>query len=526
MRTLLVAVDDGALPVLHPWVNAVGLRLGVPSLHVALQGTCATVGPLVLPGEGPCYLCWRMRALACEEDFTAAMALEEGLDARRLPSTAFRKVLPALLPMVTGAVVAELFALTLAIAPPRFAGGALTLDARGRGEKLHPVLSRPDCPACAKKDRRAREDALPDRTETTAATTDFDGVVRRAVDPLCGVLRTVEVMPKDLDEPERPFVVRAELANTHFRTGDDVFLSCSGKGWTRQQARDSALGEALERYAAMTWQPVRRISATYDELDGPGLHPRDLVLFADYQYDTTPYQPWRPETELEWVPAQSLVTRGRGVDSLAGNASGLPAASRGRAVPRDVERVRGRSRQGWRDAACVARGRRAGRLRDRVVAPTARPLCLRRGRARRTDPRDRRILRAARHRTRGAPPAVRHPPRPLPSRSCGPTRAPAAAIGVSASLDPVVAARSAVLEACAGAANVAHRASGGRRSGPGWRSWRLPPSKVADVGRPRPVVRRPGGGRDRDAVPPRGAAATVAGRRASPLPRATMVSRT
>ena len=32
------------------------------------------------------------------------------------------------------------------------------------------------------------------------------------------------------------------------------------------------------------------------------------MLFADHQYDALPYQPWQPETELEWVPADSLVT--------------------------------------------------------------------------------------------------------------------------------------------------------------------------------------------------------------------------
>ena len=118
---LVVAAGDGTLPVLHPWVNTIGLMLDVPTLHAELQGTRATIGPLVLPGEGPCFLCWRMRALACADDFTAAMADEEALDALRIPDAAPRPVLPALLPMVTSRLVAEVFAQTLAIAPPRLA---------------------------------------------------------------------------------------------------------------------------------------------------------------------------------------------------------------------------------------------------------------------------------------------------------------------------------------------------------------------------------------------------------------------
>jgi ribosomal protein S12 methylthiotransferase accessory factor len=172
---LVIAAGDGAFPVLHPWVNTVGLRLDVPTLHADLRGARATIGPLVLPAESPCYLCWRMRALACQEDFTAAMALEEGLDAQRLPDAGSRPVLPALVPMVTGALVAELFALALAIAPPRLAAGVLTLDALGGVEQLHPVLPRPDCPACAKKGRRPLEAVRADQAEAGRARGDAEG---------------------------------------------------------------------------------------------------------------------------------------------------------------------------------------------------------------------------------------------------------------------------------------------------------------------------------------------------------------
>jgi bacteriocin biosynthesis cyclodehydratase domain-containing protein len=442
---LVLAADDGSLPVLHAWVNTVGLQLDIPTLHADLRGSRATIGPLVLPAESPCYLCWRMRALACEEDFAAAMALEEELDAHRLPEAAARPVLPALLPMVTGALVAELFALTLAIAPPRLAAGALTLDALGGTAELHPVLPRPDCPACAKKDRRPLEAVLPDQAEAGLATTDFDGIARRAVDPLCGLVRALEVMPKDVDEPERPFVVRAELANAHFRASTDAFVTCSGKGWTRRQARDSALGEALERYAAMTWRPERKISSTYDGLDRPGLHPRDLVLFADHQYDTVPFQPWRPETELEWVPAQSLVTGDEVWIPLLATHLGyrpsaaaalFPATSNGFAAGPDRAgaTLRALLEVIERDAFAIAWSHR---LPGRCVAAADVP-----------DEQTRAI--AATHARRGVEFVVHL----LPTDTSAAVvlavawshRAPAAVIGLAAALEPVAAARSAVLE--------------------------------------------------------------------------------
>ncbi|MGY4771207.1 TOMM precursor leader peptide-binding protein [Kribbella sp. CWNU-51] len=429
---LVVAAGDGALPVLHPWVNATGLLLDIPTLHAQLDGTRAPIGPLVLPGEGPCFLCWRMRALACADDFAAAMALEEELDARRIPEAA-RPVLPALLPMVTGVLVAELFALTLAIAPPRLIAGVLTLDALGV-EQLHPVLPRPDCPVCSKKGRRPMR---PDKGEAG---------VRRAVDSLSGVIRRLEMMPKDVTEPERPFIAVAELANAHFRTGDGAFLACSGKGWTRQQAEDGAVGEALERYAAMTWQPERRITSTYDDLDRPGLHPHDLVLFADHQYDAVPYQRWQPETELDWVPADSLVTGEEVWIPLLATHLGyrpptaatlFPATSNGFAAwpDRDGATVRALLEVIERDAFAIAWSHR---LPGRCVAAAEVP-----------DEQTRAI--AAAYARRGVEIVVHL----LPCDTVASValaimwsdQAPAAVIGVSAALDPIAAARSAVLEA-------------------------------------------------------------------------------
>lgn len=416
---LVIAADDGALPVLHSWVNTIGLRLGVPTLHVAVRGPRATVGPLVLAGAGPCYLCWRMRALACEQDFAAAMAVEEELDARRAPDAA-RPVPPALLPMVTRALQADL------------AGGVLTLDARTGAEQLHPVLPRPDCPACAKVQR-----------PSAAVRTDMDDVERRTVDRLSGVVRVLEVMPKDVDEPERPYIVRAELANTHFRTGRDAFISCTGKGWTRRAARDGALGEALERYAAMTWRPERKLTSTYDGLDRPGLHPRDLVLFADHQYDDLPFQPWRPETELEWVPAQSLVTGQEVWIPLLATHLGyrsptalFPATSNGFAAgpDRDSATRRALLEVVERDAFAIAW---THQLAGRCVAASDVPDEVVRGIA-------------ATHARRGVDLTVHLLPTDTAATAvlavAWSDRAPAAVVGAAAAMDPVVAARSAVLE--------------------------------------------------------------------------------
>jgi bacteriocin biosynthesis cyclodehydratase domain-containing protein len=309
MDVVVTAVEP-ELAAARLWVNTASLESGVPSLHAELNGSRAVLGPLVVPGEGPCYLCWRMRALACADDFPAAMAREELLDAARRPFDPPRPLLPPLPHWAASILAREVMALGLGVASPQLAGHVLELDALDLGQRLHAVLPRPDCPACSKKDHRPRPGSSTSRELAVepARTTDFGAIAAATVGPLCGLVRSMERISKHVEEPEQPIVVRAELANSRFLPGSNGFVGCSGKGSTVAIARNGALGEALERHAALTWTPDRQVSAPRGDLTGPSLDPRDLVLFADDQYASLHYAPYEESTVLDWVPARSLVT--------------------------------------------------------------------------------------------------------------------------------------------------------------------------------------------------------------------------
>ncbi|UBU09280.1 TOMM precursor leader peptide-binding protein [Nonomuraea gerenzanensis] len=338
----LVMVTAGwSFPAVHHWVN----ESGVPALHAAFGGLRARIGPLVLPGAGACFLCWRMRAVACEDDFAAAMALEEEGDRVR----GFREPppVPPVLSAWAGAVLAhEALAATVGPARPRLVGHVLELDGAARTGTLHPVLPRPDCPACARRPQR-KGPAAPDEPHPAAAqasgepsptaprapddprpttaqapdepspagATGAGGrglaeVTRQVTSPLCGLVRRLDDVRKDPTEPNHPFIARAELSNARFINGSDAFVACSGKGITRAEARDGAIGEALERYAGLTWQPARQTKARRADLDGPSLDPHDLVLYADHQYAALPYPRYTTDQPLTWTTARSLATGG------------------------------------------------------------------------------------------------------------------------------------------------------------------------------------------------------------------------
>jgi bacteriocin biosynthesis cyclodehydratase domain-containing protein len=325
----VLTVVDRRLSAVRHWVNAAGLEAGVPTLHVDIRGHRADIGPLVLPGQGPCHMCWRMRALACADDFPLAMAREETLDGVRRPPEAGRPVFPTLPSWVASVAGHEILALVLGVARPRLAGAVLTLDAIELTEGVHPVLPRPDCPVCAKKDRPPRNRRVPfsELVEQPRRNTDFEAIRAAVLSPVCGLVRDIDQVPKDLDEPPLPVIVQTRLANAQFLPGDHGFVGCCGKGPTPAVACDLALAEALERYSALTWQPDEQVHAVRADLDGPALDPRDLVLYADHQYADLPYPPYTDDTELDWVPAYSVALESAVWVPLSAVHIGLPPGS-------------------------------------------------------------------------------------------------------------------------------------------------------------------------------------------------------
>ena len=302
-RDLVVCAVDAGWTALRTWVNRACLKAHVPAVYVALEGAFAYVGPLVLPGEGPCYLCWRMRALACADDFELAMAREEALDARRAPLR--RPLLPGLAATVDGLVAREVLALTTSALQPELAGHVVVLDQVKGTRQAHPVVPRPDCPACRKK-------APPPASGPTLAaepqTTDFDAIEARVVSEVCGLIRYLDPVPKPVQEPGQPVIVRAQLANVLYGQGEDAFVTCSGKGLDLTTARNTAIGEALERYASLAWTPPLRITTTRAALPGPSLDPHELVLFAAEDAERLHFARYHDDLALDWVPARSLVS--------------------------------------------------------------------------------------------------------------------------------------------------------------------------------------------------------------------------
>ena len=131
------------------------------------------------------------------------------------------------------------------------------------------------------------------------------------VDPVTGVIPALLVEPAPADGSSLPIVVSA--APPHVVDEDGLIRRLPvgwGKGLTANQAAGSALGEAIERYAASLPDVRRIVWRTVGDLDGDVLDPRDLALYAEEQYARPgfPFARFDPGLLHPWVRGHWLDT--------------------------------------------------------------------------------------------------------------------------------------------------------------------------------------------------------------------------
>lgn len=145
----LVIVATDAVPVnLAYRLNRLCLKMQRPLLPGGAAGIEGTVGPLVFSHDGPCYLCYRMRSIACAKLPEAELALERFLDRERHSQPRLRENLPTVHLLVGGYLSLEAVKMLLNL-PIATNGKLLHLDAIGTKLTHNVVLKKPGCPHCS-----------------------------------------------------------------------------------------------------------------------------------------------------------------------------------------------------------------------------------------------------------------------------------------------------------------------------------------------------------------------------------------
>jgi oxazoline/thiazoline synthase len=310
--TRVIVTDDYLAP------DCVGLaretlRSGRACFLVKPTGLRPFIGPLFTGAEGQaCPICL---ADALREQRPVERVVERAGERRPVPPRASIRA--------SVAAAANLAAIELRAAlarPDRATMPRLrALDYPRFELSEHPVRRRPQCPGCGDAKRQATIGERPVTLSPVPIGFDADGGSRREppaesyarlrhlVSPLLGPVTYLHPTPGRRSGAHPVFSSGYLVAPRRGADASRFDRHCAGKGCSEDQARMSALAEALERYSGVYRGDEACRLASFEELDGEALLPDDLQLFSATQRAAGSAPPLlAPGTRIAWTPAWSL----------------------------------------------------------------------------------------------------------------------------------------------------------------------------------------------------------------------------
>ncbi|MCI0391368.1 MAG: TOMM precursor leader peptide-binding protein [Acidobacteria bacterium] len=144
---VVVCEDDPAVKVFE-LANEVCLQKKIPWLGVSLSRLQGMIGPMVIPGETPCYRCYKLRERSNAAHVNDYISFEDYL--RNNPGHSVRQGSLRPFDSIIGSLAAldVVYALTN-LADPKSLGNLLIVDLLNLELESHPILRLPRCPSCS-----------------------------------------------------------------------------------------------------------------------------------------------------------------------------------------------------------------------------------------------------------------------------------------------------------------------------------------------------------------------------------------
>jgi len=292
---------------IYYWTNQASVGNKIPVLYTSIASHVCLIGPLVIPGKTACYMCYKMRVIATQEDIEGAVLYEEQLSDNKVPSSHNCVSLPGTASLVASMVSMEALKFLLSLGYPSTQGKVFEFNMLNFESKLHTLLQKPDCIICQKNHDRQLY-SVKELIENQISA-NLGEIYEQLISPHCGIIQQLELIPRDFSEPQYPLVYVAKLANFIYMPKKAFEkLSCSGKGMDTLSAKISAVGEAVERYSGSIYFREEIHYASYAQIKDSALNPKDLVLYAPEQYSNIEFAPFHEDAEMGWINGYSLLT--------------------------------------------------------------------------------------------------------------------------------------------------------------------------------------------------------------------------
>jgi bacteriocin biosynthesis cyclodehydratase domain-containing protein len=146
---VICCLDRGQSSLIYK-LNRACLKAGIRWTSCALSGAEVVLGPTVHPFETACYLCYKMRAVACAGNPEDEFAYERFLDRRKQDDGGRLENLVFGAGLLANWLGLEAMKELSGIAEPASLGGIIAFDLLAFTCTRHVVLRKPWCPACFK----------------------------------------------------------------------------------------------------------------------------------------------------------------------------------------------------------------------------------------------------------------------------------------------------------------------------------------------------------------------------------------
>lgn len=305
-----------------------------PWMLVKPAGAVIWIGPIFVPGETGCWDCLRHR-------LDGHRKVDRYLAARGIrPAASAVPALPATIATAAG-LTATIAARWIARGrDPAIEGRVLTLDVISLEKRDHLLTRRPQCPSCGDPTALRAAQEAPVRLAARAKAFTADGghravtpratlaALERHVSPVTGIVSALRRSDLVADPEEMLISYAADHIGVpmgaHLASlGEGLAILAGGKGRHDAQARASALGEAIERYASTFQGDEPVVRASLAQLGAEAVAPNASMLFSEAQMaeaaarpERRPRQAWvaaplPADAEIEWIPAWSLTRDAR-----------------------------------------------------------------------------------------------------------------------------------------------------------------------------------------------------------------------
>jgi ribosomal protein S12 methylthiotransferase accessory factor len=307
--------------------NQEALSLNRAWLLVKPAGLELWLGPLFIPGQTGCWACLAQRLRGHRK-------VESYLQRKKETATTFASALsslPTTLQTAFNLAATETAKWVAAGQNSSLEGCVVTLDTLSLQHQNHYLVRRPQCPACGAPQLTAAAQAAPPTLQSRKKVFISDGGHRSLtpeeslarlqhhISPITGIVKAIR---RTAAWEAEGGLISAYVTdhNAVYMDEDLYFLRESlrgrsgGKGKSPAQAKTSALGEAIERYAGIFQGDEARLSARLSDLNEAAIHPNATMRFSRRQYQnrtTRNHYDWVPEPfdetqEIEWSPVWSL----------------------------------------------------------------------------------------------------------------------------------------------------------------------------------------------------------------------------